>query len=318
MTPVIEISGLRKTYRSLFGKTHHAVDGLDMSVEPNQVHGFLGPNGSGKTTTLRSLLGLVSVQGGTMRVFDRPVPDRLAEVVPLVGAVVEAPRFFEKFSAFTTLQLLATSVGMPTQRVHEVLEQVGLTHYANFRVGSFSLGMKQRLAVAQALIKRPRLLILDEPANGLDPAGIHQMRTLLRTLAKDFDTTVLVSSHVLSEVQQLCDTVTIISHGRRIQAGSVKDLMSAAASNELSVSVAPEEITAALEALHAHEGVVAAHVDGQLTVTGAPDPSWVTKTLADHDIYLSGLSRRSINLEEVYLKLTAQGGLEDVHEGGQE
>lgn len=315
MTPVIEISGLRKTYGSLLRNPHHAVDGLDMIVEPNQVHGFLGPNGSGKTTTLRALLGLTPTQEGSMRVLGHSVPGDLSAVIHRIGAVVEAPKFFGNISARNTLQLLARSVGIPMSRVEEVLEQVGLIHYGHYLVGSYSLGMKQRLAVAQALLKKPDLLILDEPANGLDPAGIHQMRTLLRTLATEFNTTVLVSSHLLSEAQLLCDSVTIISQGRRIQTASMSDLTSASQSNELLVDVKASDVDAAMAHLDAIESINVSQVDGQLQVMGAEDPALVTETLARHDIFLTGLAHRTTNLEEVYLQLTSGRGLEYLQGG---
>src|SRR5690606_18890246 len=192
-----------------------ALDGFDMVVEPGQVHGFLGPNGSGKTTTLRTLLGLITPNAGRMRLLGQEVPAALPQVVGKVGAIVESPQFFPHFSARDTLSLLARAGGVPASRVDAVLELVGLRDRGKERVKGYSLGMKQRLAVASALLKSPTLLILDEPANGLDPAGIREMRDLMRDLAAD-GTTVVLSSHILSEVQQICDTVTIISRGRRV------------------------------------------------------------------------------------------------------
>ncbi|MBX6723905.1 MAG: ATP-binding cassette domain-containing protein, partial [Dactylosporangium sp.] len=201
MAAVIEIQGLRKTYRSLRRGRRQALDGFDMVVEEGQIHGFLGPNGSGKTTTLRTLLGLIKANGGRMRILGRPVPDDLPAVIPQVGAIVESPQFFPHFSGRVTLSLLADAGGVPKTRVDEVLEQVGLRDRAKDRVKTYSLGMKQRLAVASALLKQPRVLILDEPANGLDPAGIREMRDLMRSLV-DVGITVVLSSHILGEVQQ--------------------------------------------------------------------------------------------------------------------
>lgn len=306
MPPVIEISGLRKTYQRLLRQPHHALDGLDMEVAAGQVHGFLGPNGSGKTTTLRALLGLIGTDAGTMRIFGEAVPRRLPRVIARIGAVVESPQFFKHFSGRLTLQILAESTGIPATRVDEVLEQVGLRDQAKQSIKGYSLGMRQRLAVAQALLKRPELLVLDEPANGLDPAGIHHMRALLRSLAHDQGTTVLVSSHLLSEVQQLCDSMTIVSRGRRITAGKVADVIAGHSSAHLSVRFAdPGLIRDAAAALtDAADGVSVTAEPERLVVTGAPEAAWVTKTLADAGLYLSELTAETKNLESVFLELT--------------
>ena len=306
MPPVIQISGLRKTYRRVARQPHHALDGLDMEVSGGQVHGFLGPNGSGKTTTLRALLGLIGTDGGEMRIFGQPVPERLPQVVAGIGAVVESPQFFKHFSGRLTLQLLAESTGIPKTRVDEVLDQVGLRDQAKQAVKGYSLGMRQRLAVAQALLKQPRLLILDEPANGLDPAGIHHMRALLQWLAHDQGVTVVVSSHLLSEVQQLCDTMTIVSRGRRIIDGSVRDIIDGHSGTRLSVRFAEaEQLAAASAALdEAGEGVSVTTERDRLLVAGAPDAAWVTRTLAERGLYLTELTTETRNLESVFLELT--------------
>jgi ABC-2 type transport system ATP-binding protein len=306
MPPIIEISGLRKTYKRSFRQPHNALDGLDLEVAQGQVHGFLGPNGSGKTTTLRALLGLIRVDGGTMRIFGEEVPHRLPEVVSRIGAVVESPQFFKYFSGRLTLQLLAESVGVSKTRVEEVLEQVGLRDAAKSPVKGYSLGMRQRLAVAQALLKQPQLLILDEPANGLDPAGIHHMRELLQWLAHSQGVTVVVSSHLLSEVQQLCDSMTIVSRGRRIVDGSVADIIAGHGGSSLTVRF-PDiaSLPEAAEALTTAEDGVTASIDrDRLVVTGAPEAAWVTRTLADAGIYLSELRAETKNLESVFLELT--------------
>jgi ABC-2 type transport system ATP-binding protein len=306
MPPIIEISGLRKTYAKAFRQPHNALDGLDLEVAQGQVHGFLGPNGSGKTTTLRALLGLIRVDGGTMRIFGEEVPQRLPQVISRIGAVVESPQFFKHFSGRLTLQLLAESAGVSKTRVEEVLEQVGLRDAAKSAVKGYSLGMRQRLAVAQALLKQPQLLILDEPANGLDPAGIHHMRELLQWLAHSQGVTVVVSSHLLSEVQQLCDSMTIVSRGRRIVNGSVADIIAGHGGSSLTVRF-PDvaSLPEAASALTAAEEGVAASIDrDRLVVTGAPEAAWVTRTLADAGIYLSELRAETKNLESVFLELT--------------
>ncbi|WP_100444246.1 ABC transporter ATP-binding protein [Glycomyces xiaoerkulensis] len=306
MAPVIEISGLRKTYRKLMRQPHHALDGLDLEVRPGEVHGFLGPNGSGKTTTLRALLGLIGTDGGSMRILGEEVPRRLPQVVGRVGAVVESPQFFKHFSGRLTLRILAESAGIPATRVDEVLEQVGLRDQARQTVKSYSLGMRQRLAVAQSLLKRPELLVLDEPANGLDPAGIHHMRALLQWLAHEQGVTVLVSSHLLSEVQQLCDSMTIVSRGRRIVDGKVADILAGHSGSQMSVRFAdPAEVSEAVEVLmEAGDNLTVTAERDRLLVSGASDPAWITKTLADRSLYLTELVTETKNLESVFLELT--------------
>ena len=226
--------------------------------------------------------------------------------------MVESPQFFKHFSGRLTLQLLAESSGVSKARVEEVLEQVGLRDAAKASVKGYSLGMRQRLAVAQALLKQPQLLILDEPANGLDPAGIHHMRELLQWLAQSQGVTVVVSSHLLSEVQQLCDSMTIVSRGRRIVDGKVADIIAGHGESSLSVRFpdaaslpeAAEALKAAEQPDAAKAGVVASVDRDRLVVTGAPEPAWVTKTLADAGIYLSELRTETKNLESVFLELT--------------
>ncbi|WP_285661029.1 ABC transporter ATP-binding protein [Actinorhabdospora filicis] len=300
MTVVCEISGLRKSFRTLRRGPVVAVDGLDLVVHRGEVHGFLGPNGCGKTTTLRALLGLVRADAGIMRVFGEPLPERLPHVVNRVGAIVEAPNFFGNFTGFQTLRLLASSVGIPDARVHEVLEIVGLRDRARQNVKAYSLGMRQRLAVASALLKKPELLILDEPANGLDPAGIREMRELMQSLAAN-GVTVLVSSHLLGEVEQLCDTVTIVSRGRRVHTGKVADVIASQSTGDVRVLVADPE--AALPVL-AEAGLEAHRVNEHIVVPRMNDPAFVTRTLGEKDIWVSELVQLKPDLETVFLQLT--------------
>ncbi|MEU7903193.1 ATP-binding cassette domain-containing protein [Actinoplanes sp. NPDC049118] len=311
MSAVLEIQGLRKTYRTRKG-VRRALDGFDMVVEAGQVHGFLGPNGSGKTTTLRTLLGLIKPNGGRMSLLGREVPQALPEVAGLVGAIVESPQFFGNFSARDTLSLLADAGGVDRHRVGEVLELVGLRDRSKDRVKTYSLGMKQRLAVASALLKNPRLLILDEPANGLDPGGIREMRTLMGNLAAS-GMTVLLSSHILGEVQLICDSVTIISAGRRVTAGGVADVL--ARHQSASVRVRVESIgdltssAGALREIGAHVVVEADH----LMVSNVAQPSTITRALASRGFFVSELAPVPADLESVFLDLTGTAPVEGMH-----
>jgi ABC-2 type transport system ATP-binding protein len=302
MTPVLEISGLRKTYRSRKG-LRRALDGFDMVVEAGQVHGFLGPNGSGKTTTLRTLLGLIRANGGEMMVLGRDVPERLPEVAGRIGAIVESPQFFGNFTAKDTLTLLADAGGVDHNRVFQVLELVGLRERAKDRVKTYSLGMKQRLAVASALLKEPALLILDEPANGLDPGGIREMRTLMRTLAES-GMTVLLSSHILGEIQLICDSVTIISAGRRVAAGSVASVLAQHTSASVKVRLEPGvDMRPAIGLLQANGAEITVESD-HFVVGNAGNPAQITRLLAERQVYVSELTPLAADLESVFLELT--------------
>jgi ABC-2 type transport system ATP-binding protein len=300
MSPVIEIEGLAKAYRTRHGR-RAALDGFDMLVAPGQVHGFLGPNGSGKTTTLRALLGLVEPDAGRMRLLGRPVRAELPAVIGRVGAVVESPQFFANFTGRHTLRLLARTAGIPLGRVEEALAVVGLADRGDDRVRAYSLGMRQRLAVASALLKAPELLILDEPANGLDPAGIREMRDLMRTLVAN-GATVLLSSHILGEVQQICDSVTIIAAGRRVATGPVADVLASQDRGEYRVRVGDPERAAGLLT---EAGAAVRAEAGHLVVGGVPDPAWITERLAGHGLFVAELTPLVPLLEDVFLHLTA-------------
>ncbi|MEU5937698.1 ATP-binding cassette domain-containing protein [Micromonospora sp. NPDC047548] len=312
MSAVLEIEGLRKTYKSRRRGTRNALDGFDMRVEAGQVHGFLGPNGSGKTTTLRTLLGLIRPDGGRMTIFGHEVPAALPTVAGQVGAIVESPQFFPHFSARETLSLLAGAGEVPVTRVDEVLELVGLRDRAGERVKTYSLGMKQRLAVASALLKNPKLLILDEPANGLDPGGIREMRTLVRTLAES-GMTVVLSSHILGEIQLICDSVTIISLGRRVAFGPVDQVLAAHSHGAVRVRLeAAEDLAGAAELLDRAGVPVTRHPD-HLMLAGVDKPASVSRLLAEQHLYVSELTPVAVDLESVFLELTATAPVPGQH-----
>ncbi len=301
----ISTRGLRKTYRTRRGRTVVAVQGLDLDVPVGGVHGFLGPNGSGKTTSIRMLLGLIRADAGTMTVFDRPVPARLPEVVGRVGAIVESPKFFPAFTGRKNLELLAAAIGAPKQRVGEVLEQTSLGERGQDRFKGYSLGMKQRLAIAATLLKDPDLLIFDEPTNGLDPAGIREIRETMRGLG-DQGKTVLVSSHILAEVEQVADTVSIIGHGRLLASGTVAEVIGGGTATTVRIGVDDRE--AATRVLTA--AGLAVRADGNyLLVDGIEHPAELTKRLADQQLYVNELVPIRADLESVFLELTAGEGL---------
>lgn len=307
MTAVVEISGLKKSYSrsgirgALERQKRPALDGLDLVVESGGVHGFLGPNGSGKTTTLRILLGLVHADSGSVRLLGKPIPESLASAVPGVGSLVESPQFFPNFSGRKNLELLSDVAGLQRKRVDEVLEQVGLLDRAGDRTKGYSLGMRQRLGIAAALLKNPQLIVLDEPTNGLDPAGIREIRELLKSLGES-GATVLLSSHLLAEVEQVCDHVTIVAKGRAITTGTVNSVI-AGRMTTADYRVRVAEPAPALAILT--EAGFAAVADGELiVVSGLSDPSAVTSLLATKRIYLSELSPVGADLESAFLELT--------------
>jgi ABC-2 type transport system ATP-binding protein len=304
VTAVIEVTNAVKTYKRLRRPPHTAVDNLDLLVTEGGVHGFLGPNGSGKTTTIRLLLGLVHPDQGEFQLLGKRVPEELPEVIGQVGALVETPLFFPQFSGRRNLELLATVAKLPPERVEEALKLVGLADRGDDRVKGYSLGMRQRLGIAAALMKRPKLLILDEPSNGLDPAGIREVRELIRSLGTR-GVTVFLSSHLLGEVEQVCDTVDILVRGKRIASGSVKEVLATRATGEVRVRVG--DLAGAEDVLR-KAGAPVTRYEDHLVVANAPDPSLVTRTLADKGHYVSELVPLTANLESVFLDLTGGGG----------
>ena len=291
--PAIDIQGLSKRFGSV-----QAVSDLSFSVEAGRVTGFLGPNGAGKSTTLRALLGLVHPTAGTAtfdgsRYEDLPHPSRQ------VGAVLEDASFHPGRSGRNHLRVLAAAGEHPPGRPDEVLAQVGLTEAADRRVKGYSMGMRQRLAIAAALLGDPDVLILDEPANGLDPPGIRWMRDLLRHEAGR-GRAVLVSSHLLSEVAQSVDDVVVISHGR-LRAGGPLERVLGGADGPVTRVRAPEADRLA-DALR-DAGHPIAREDGALVVRGAA-PETVGRVAADSGIALSELVATSRSLEDAFLELT--------------
>ena len=304
---VIEAHDVRKTYRRRGKKPKAALDGLELVVEEGGVHGFLGPNGSGKTTTLRCLLGLARADSGSMRLLGTDVPNALPTVVGDVGVLLESPAFFPAYTGRLNLRLLATAASLPEQRVDEVLELVGLRDAAAERVKGYSLGMRQRLGIAAALLKRPKLLVLDEPSNGLDPAGMKEVRELLRRLGDDA-VTVFLSSHLLAEVQQICDDVTILARGKYIAGGRVADVLAAQATGAIRVGIG--DAPRAAQVLRAAGFQVTD--DGQgLLVDQVPDGAVVVRALAEQQLYVSWLMPVQADLEQAFLTLTEGSGLDE-------
>jgi ABC-2 type transport system ATP-binding protein len=300
--PAIEIEGLRKAYRRARRPARVAVDGLDMVVPEGCVYGFLGPNGSGKTTTIRCLLGLVRPTAGRLHILGAPVPERLPDVIDRVGAIVETPALFPTMTGRRNLELLAPLAGRSRRDVASVLERVGLADRGDELVRRYSLGMRQRLGIGAALLKDPALLVLDEPANGLDPAGIREVRLLLRELAAE-GRTVFVSSHQLSEVAQTCDRLAIMRRGRCVDSGTVDELLARRSRPSMRVRVG--DLDAGARALAA-AGFATTNADGVLTVDAGVDRGAdITRVLARAGQWLTELVPATTSLEDLFLDLTA-------------
>lgn len=292
----IELRGVSKRFRRT-----QAVSNLSLHVPVGGVHGLLGPNGSGKTTTIRMLLGLLRADQGSMFILDHRVPHELPTVIDRVGAVVESPRLVDSFTIQRNLEILALATGTPLSRVTEVLLEVGLGGRTDTTFGACSLGMKQRVAIAATLLKRPDILILDEPTNGLDPSGIQEIRTTMRALAEQ-GRTVLVSSHLLSEIEQVANSVSIIGRGRVLAEGDL-DLLLGLGRTHVVVEV--QELNVAHEVLR-QAGYSCETVSGRLHVTcdGEIEAADIARVLGRADLWPSYLSRDQASLESVFLDLT--------------
>jgi ABC-2 type transport system ATP-binding protein len=295
---VITVEGLTKRFGDVV-----AVDDLSFEVDQGTVVGFLGPNGAGKTTTLRMLLGLVTPTAGSATIRGGPYRD-LAAPLQHVGAVLEASSFHPGRTARNHLRVVTIAAGLPRARADEVLSQVGLDQAADRRVGGFSLGMRQRLALAAALVGDPEILVLDEPANGLDPEGIHWLRGLLRHLA-DQGRTVLVSSHVLAEVAQTVDQVVIIAHGRLVTQSTLAALSTR--TNQVVRVRTPQ--AQALRPLLIAQGIQADLAGPDQIVAVDTTTETIGRAAAAAGIVIYEMGAERSNLEEVFLELTGpQGG----------
>jgi ABC-2 type transport system ATP-binding protein len=296
---VLATHDLSKRYR---GRT--VVDGVSITVERGDIYGFLGPNGAGKSTTLRMLLGLVRPTGGRVELFGRPFGDRAA--LARVGAIVEAPALYSYLSGRDNLRMLADlSGGAAAARLDEVLDRVDLRDRAGDPVRIYSHGMKQRLAIAAALLPRPELIILDEPTNGLDPMGIRDMRTLVQSLARDDGITVLLSSHLLAEVEQVCNRAAIIVRARRRWEGEVAALL--AGRRRVRLRARPIETARRVAGeLGAETHEVEPGLLHVLDGAGAITPAALVARLAAAGVEVDEIAAEAPTLEEVFVSLVRE------------
>lgn len=292
----IQTRGLTKKYGS-----RKVVDNLDIEVRPGEIFGFLGPNGAGKSTTMRMLLGLVRPAAGSSSMLGLDVGTQLPTILERTGAIIENPTFYPFLNGRDNLRIVARLRNVSDDRISRVLEVVDLTADADRKFKTYSLGMKQRLAVAGALLTNPVLLILDEPANGLDPSGIVEMRKLMVSL-RDEGKSVFISSHVLHEIEQICDRIAILNRGKVVAQGAVDALLRG--TNQILVKVAPlEKARSLLEQL---DFVTAVTEEAGYLVVNAPGErgSDINRTLASAGLYASEIRAREESLEQYFLEVT--------------
>ena len=295
----IEVRGLCKRYGELV-----AVDGVDLTVEAGDVFGYLGPNGAGKTTSLRMMLGLIAPSAGSVRLFGRD-PQAGVKALRGVAGFVEAPTFYPYLNGRVNLDLLAALDGDGAKgRIEEALEIVGLSHRAKDKVGTYSHGMRQRLGIAAALLREPRLLLLDEPATGLDPGGMRDMRDLIRNLSGQ-GMTVLLSSHLLTEVEELCNRVAIVREGRVAYQGSLEELRRQAGGGYLLRTTDDERARAVAEAQAGIGDVQAAPAAGlTFSAEGNGAIAALSLALSESGALILELSSRQATLEDLFFRLT--------------
>jgi ABC-2 type transport system ATP-binding protein len=297
---VIETEGLTKRYGQ-----RDAVSNLTVSIPRGVIAGFVGPNGSGKTTTIRMLLGLVRPTSGTAQVLGHPIthPRRYLH---RIGALIEGPAFYPGLSARANLQVLATLGGFPRRRIPGLLEQVGLADRAGDRVGGYSLGMKQRLGVAAALLPEPELLILDEPANGLDPPGIHEMRALMRSL-RDAGATIFVSSHLLGELEQVADWLVVLKDGTALFAGPASEVIGAR-SGGLVVRPERADQMEVVERIALSRGYAVTRRDGALQIAAPSEfAAALNRSCMAAEVTLVEIHSMQATLEESFLTMIEGG-----------
>ena len=305
-TLAVETVGLTKRFGA-----RAAIEGIDLQVPRGSAFGFLGPNGAGKTTMIRTLLGLTQPNAGSMRLLGLPCPAERSQALRRVGAIVEEPRFHAQLSGRENLKIIAAARGPEVHaRIGPSLDRVGLTERADDKVKRYSLGMRQRLGVARCLLADPLLLILDEPTNGLDPAGIHEFRLMIRAMVEEEGRTVFLSSHLLAEVERICDHAAIVDLGHVIAQGRIADLVGGAERHELIVEVDNEE--RALGLLRDNDHVTGAHRsdDGlRVELAGGPeDAAAVNALLVSAGLAVSRLEPVRRTLEQRFLDVTSKLG----------
>lgn len=297
---IIQTEGLTKTYGN-----RRAVDQLRLTINRGDIYGFLGPNGAGKTTTIRMLLGLIRPTKGNIQIFNKNLYSHRLEILRKVGSLVEYPSYYAHLTGRDNLEAIRRIIDVPKSRIDEVLAVVRLTQDANRPVKGYSLGMKQRLGIAAALLGSPELLILDEPTNGLDPSGILEIRELIKSLPHQHGITVLVSSHLLSEIEQMATRVGIIQHGRMVFQDSISVLQDQA---QHRIRFAVSNPVKAANLLAASGSAVEQH-EGFVMMNYMPDSqvASVVDLLVHNQLSVYRVEEQRQSLEEIFLSMTGEG-----------
>ncbi|MFB6466298.1 ABC transporter ATP-binding protein [Cytobacillus sp. Hz8] len=298
---IVQTNGLTKN----FG-LRTVVENVDLQIRKGDIYGFLGPNGAGKTTTIKMLLGLSKATKGSIQIFGQDLKREKLSILKKVGSLVEYPSYYGHLNAYENLEVLRKLLDVPKSRIDEVLSIVRLKHEAKRPVKGFSLGMKQRLGIAMALLGNPELLILDEPTNGLDPAGIIEIRELIKRMPKENGITILVSSHLLSEIDQMANEVGIISNGKMIFQDSIETLRKSS-SNQIRLNVSHESGALSLLIANGYKGELK---NGQIYFQGIDDErvAKMIHILVDHSYSIYRVEEEKQSLEDIFLKLTGKGG----------
>lgn len=304
MTYIIKTNQLTKVYE---GK--EVVSNVNMHVRKGEIYGFLGPNGAGKTTVMKMLTNLVKPTSGEVEIFDEKLTEKSYEVLKRMGAIIEYPIFYDKLTARETLELHCEYMGYYNEKeIEHTLDLVKLTNTNDKRVSDFSLGMKQRLGIARAIITKPELLILDEPINGLDPIGIKDIRELFKMLCKEYGITIIISSHILSEIEQIADTIGVIQNGRLIA--------------EIPMDTINNSLTEYIEVIVDNGKKAAFILENKLSITNfklidehsiriydtTTSQKVISKMFIEHDINIEGISKNTSSLEDYFMKLINGGG----------
>lgn len=287
-----------------FSEKEIVLDNINLQVPQGAIYGFLGSNGAGKTTTLRLILGLLEKQQGSIKVFGKDFKQNRVEILKNIGSLIESPSLYSHLSARENLNLLQVIYQCPKSRIQEVLELVNLTDTGKKKVGSFSLGMKQRLAIAVALLHSPQLLILDEPTNGLDPNGIIEIRELLKKLNEEHNISIIISSHLLSEIEKLVTHIGIISKGNLIFEGKLEELHSKQKSSSI-ISFKTNDLNKTAEIFKANN-IISTIVDEEIQILIVDNEmvSHLNKQLVNSNINVYQISEQKDDLESIFIKLT--------------